>query len=313
MPNVPFYALILFFLHRASLLVLRWFDNTLTPVHSGPNKVDWYRIVPFVLIHLSCLAVFFVGYSHFALFFALGLYALRIFAIGGFYHRYFSHKTFQTNRFWQFIFAVLGLTAIQRGPLWWAAHHREHHMVSDQEPDAHSPVQHGFLWSHMGWFSSKKYFHYNQQRIKDFYRYPELRFLDRFDVIVPILMAISIYLLGEYLQAAHPSLGTNGLQLFIWGFCISSVCVFHVTFTINSLSHCFGKKAFETNDNSKNNLILALLTFGEGWHNNHHHYPASARQGFKWWQIDITFYLLLLLEKLRIIKNLRHPPASMMQ
>ncbi len=292
-------------------LPLRWIDNQATPVHIGPNKIDWARIIPFIGIHLACLGVFFVGYSAFALGLAVFLYALRVFAITGFYHRYFSHKTFKTNRFWQFIFAVIGLMAIQRGPLWWAAHHRDHHLVSDQEEDAHSPVQHGFLWSHVGWFLSKKYFHHNPSRIQDFNRFPELRFLDRFDVVVPILFGIGLYTLGEYLKVNSPQLHTSGLQLFIWGFCISTVCVFHATFTINSLSHCFGSRPHKTKDNSRNNLFLALLSFGEGWHNNHHFYPASVRQGFKWWQIDITYYLLLALEKFRIIKELRLPPASL--
>jgi stearoyl-CoA desaturase (delta-9 desaturase) len=293
-------------------LLLRWVDNQLTPEHTGPNQVDWGRILPFVGIHLACFGVIWVGVSAFACWFALFLYGLRIFAIGGFYHRYFSHKTFQTNRFWQFIFAILGMTAIQRGPLWWAAHHRDHHLHSDKPEDAHSPSQHGFWWSHMGWFTSKKYFHYNKTRIKDFSAFPELRFLDRFDVIVPIGFGIAIYGLGELINAYFPTLGTNGLQLFVWGFCISTVCVFHVTFTINSLLHCLGKKVYETGDTSRNNFLLALLTFGEGWHNNHHFYPACARQGFKWWQIDITYYLLLLLEKVRIIKNLRHPPLAVL-
>ena len=292
-------------------LPLRWIDNQATPVHIGPNKIDWARIIPFIGIHLACLGVFFVGYSAFALGLAVFLHALRVFAITGFYHRYFSHKTFKTNRFWQFIFAVIGLMAIQRGPLWWAAHHRDHHLVSDQEEDAHSPVQHGFLWSHVGWFLSKKYFHHNPSRIQDFNRFPELRFLDRFDVVVPILFGIGLYTLGEYLKVNSPQLHTSGLQLFIWGFCISTVCVFHATFTINSLSHCFGSRPHKTKDNSRNNLFLALLSFGEGWHNNHHFYPASVRQGFKWWQIDITYYLLLALEKFRIIKELRLPPASL--
>jgi len=299
-------------LSKLPSLILRWFDNNLTPVHTGPNKIDWARILPFIAIHLACFGVFFVGYSAFALGFAIFLYALRVFAITGFYHRYFSHKTFKANRFWQFIFAVIGLTAVQRGPLWWAAHHRDHHLFSDQEPDAHSPVQHGFIWSHLGWFLSKKYFHYDAKRIQDFLRFPELRFIDRFDVIVPILFAVGTYGLGEYLNHYHPALNTNGLQLLVWGFCLSTVCVFHATFTINSLSHCFGSKPHKTSDNSRNNFFLALLSFGEGWHNNHHFYPACARQGFKWWQIDITYYLLLGLEKIKVIKELRQPPKSIL-
>lgn len=290
---------------------LRWFDNNLTP-RDNSNAIDWPRVIPFILLHIACLGPIWVGCSGFAIKFAIGLYCLRIFAIGGFYHRYFSHKTFETNRFWQCVFAVIALTAIQRGPFWWAAHHRDHHLHSDKPEDAHSPHQHGFWFSHMGWFLCKKYFHYNPERIRDFYRFPELRWLDRFDVVVPILFGIGIYCLGNYLEYAKPELNTNGMQLFIWAFCISTVCVFHATFTINSLCHCFGTRPFKTNDHSRNNFLFAIYTFGEGWHNNHHHYPISVRQGFRWWEIDVTYYLLLLLEKLGIIHSLKHPPKKLL-
>lgn len=294
------------------LFILRWFDNDLTP-HSDSRKIDWPRVIPFFLIHLACFSVFWVGVSAFAVKLAIGLYALRIFSIGAFYHRYFSHKAFQTNRFWQCIFAILGLTAIQRGPLWWAAHHRDHHIYSDLPEDPHSPYQQGFWFSHMVWFLCKKYFHYNPDRIKDFAKFPELRWLDRFDVVVPILLGVGIYCLGDYLAWAKPEYHTNGLQLFVWGFCISSVFVFHATFTINSLCHCFGTQPYKTKDDSRNNFLFSLYTFGEGWHNNHHYYPVSARQGFKWWEIDLTYYLLKVMEKLRIIHSMKHPPRAFCQ
>jgi len=233
-----------------------------------------------------------------------------MFAITGFYHRYFSHKSFQTSRLGQFIFAVIGASAVQRGPLWWAGHHREHHMHSDSEQDAHSPMQHGFFWSHIGWFLAKENFSTRLHRVKELSRFPELRFLDRFDVIVPLLLAVSIYAIGALCEQYIPALKTNGWQLFIWGFVISTVVLYHATFTVNSLAHTWGKRRYQTKDDSRNNLWIALLTLGEGWHNNHHHYPGSVKQGFYWWEIDFTYYGLRTLAALGLIWDLRQVPKE---
>ncbi len=296
--------------------LVRWFITT-NLYHSSveclPNKVDWVRTLPFIALNLSCLLVIWVGFSWVALSVALGLYFLRVFSIGAFYHRYFSHRTFKTNRFWQMIFAILGLSAAQRGPLWWAAHHRQHHLCADQESDAHSPLHHGFWWSHLGWFMSEKNYYYNPERIKDFSKFPELVFLDRFDNIVPLILGILLFLTGVLLQHVKPSLGTSGLQMFVWGFSISTIAVFHTTVSINSLSHQFGRRRYHTDDTSRNNIFLAILTLGEGWHNNHHHYPAAARQGFLWWEIDITYYLLKLFEKIGIVREVRGVPSSILK
>jgi stearoyl-CoA desaturase (delta-9 desaturase) len=198
--------------------LVAWFDNEKVQASLADNQVaehsiDWVRVVPFVLMHLACFALFWVGYSHFALAFAIALYAIRMFAITGFYHRYFAHKAFQTSRVGQFLFAVLGATAVQRGPLWWASHHRNHHAHSDESADAHSPVQHGFLWSHIGWFLSRANFSTQLDRVKELAQFPELRFIDRYDVIVPIFFALSIFGLGELLSETAPHLNTNGWQL----------------------------------------------------------------------------------------------------
>ncbi|WP_455198330.1 acyl-CoA desaturase, partial [Kaarinaea lacus] len=227
-------------------------------------------------------------------------------------HRYFSHKAFRTSRLVQFIFASIGASAVQRGPLWWAAHHRLHHVHSDKVGDEHSPRQSGFLWSHMGWFLSRHNFSTRLDKIRDFARYPELRFLDRFDVFMPILLAAAMYALGELLNAYWPTLGTNGWQMLVWGFIVSTVVLYHITFTINSLAHKFGHRRFSTEDDSRNNFLLAILTFGEGWHNNHHFYPGSARQGFAWWEFDITYYGLRMMQMLGLIRDLRPVPARVM-
>ena len=292
--------------------IKRWFDSYAeqdSNFESDDRRIDWLRTIPFIAMHIAVLAVFLVGWSPIAVLTAAGFYVLRMFAITGFYHRYFSHKTFSTSRLLQFVFAVIGSSSVQRGPLWWAAHHRNHHVNSDRPPDLHSPVQKGFLWSHMGWFLSRKNFQTNLDRIKDFARFPELRFLDRYDVVVPTLFAISLFLTGEWLAGAYPSLGTNGWQMLVWGFVISTVVLYHCTFTITSLAHRFGSRRFATSDNSRNNFILAMLTLGEGWHNNHHFYPGSVRQGFRWWEFDVTYYILCLFEWMGLIWNVRPAPA----
>lgn len=287
-----------------------WVDNNRANTNVADKGIDWLRVVPFVLLHLACLCLFWVGYSHFALGFAVSLYAIRMFAITGFYHRYFAHKAFQTSRFGQFIFAVLGASAVQRGPLWWASHHRNHHAHSDEEIDAHSPVQHGFFWSHTGWFLSRANFITKLDRVKELAQFPELRFIDRFDIIVPVILAISIFGLGELLYYHAPHLQTNGWQLLVWGFVLSTVVLYHATFSVNSLAHTWGKRRYATRDHSRNNFLIALLTLGEGWHNNHHHYPGSASQGFYWWEIDFTYYGLRILEAVGLIWNLKKVPIE---
>ncbi len=211
------------------------------------------------------------------------------------------------------MFAILGASAAQRGPLWWAAHHRHHHQHSDQEEDLHSPHQGGFWWSHAGWFTCDAGFAMDERRVRDWLKFPELRFVNRFDSLVPAAAAVLIYGIGEALAAWAPGLGTNGLQLLAWGFFISTVVLFHATVSINSLSHVWGKRRFDTPDDSRNNFWLALLTLGEGWHNNHHRWPQSVRQGFRWYEIDITWYGLWALSRLGIIWDLNPIPRHIQE
>lgn len=296
---------------RALRAAALWFDTSAAPVEGeDPDRIDWLRVVPFIALHLACLAVFWVGFSWFALGVAAALYAVRMFAITGFYHRYFSHKAFRTSRPVQFVFAVLGAASVQRGPLWWAAHHRHHHRFADTEQDIHSP-RHGFFRSHMGWFLTRRGFATNLDAIKDFARFPELRLLDRFDILVPVLLAGGLYALGAWLEGAYSGLGTSGPQLLVWGFFVSTIVLFHVTVTINSLAHRWGTRRFATRDDSRNNALLALLTFGEGWHNNHHHFPGSARQGFAWWELDITYLVLRTMALFGLVSDLKPVPANM--
>ncbi len=293
--------------------IIRWFDAHAVD-HKAASKehhqIDWIQSSPFFIMHLMCLGVFWVGWSGIAVAVAIALYVIRMFAITGFYHRYFSHRAFRTSRSCQFLFALAGATAVQRGPLWWAAHHRTHHRYSDTKSDLHSPHQSGFWWSQIGWLMSKKNFATKHDLVGDFSRFPELQFLNRFDTLVPFLFALAIFGLGELLHAYAPGLGTDGMQMLIWGFFISTVVLLHGTSTINSLSHLIGKRRYDTPDQSRNNFFLALLTLGEGWHNNHHHYASSARQGFFWWEIDITYYGLVILSWLGLVWDLRPIPAQ---
>lgn len=275
---------------------------------AGDDRVDWFRIIPFIGLHLMCFGVIWVGWSPVAVAVAAALYFIRMFAVTGFYHRYFSHRTFKTSRAFQLIMAIMGGTTVQRGPLWWSAHHRHHHRHSDSELDVHSPHRHGFLWSHIGWITSKSSFATRMRFVPDLAAFPELRWLDRFETVVPVLFATSIFGLGVLLEAVAPQLGTSGFQMLIWGFFISTIFLSHATFSINSLTHMFGRKRYKSKDESRNSLILALITLGEGWHNNHHYYPGAVRQGFYWWEIDITYYGLKLLSRLGIIWDLNPVP-----
>ncbi len=294
--------------------VVRWFDSWsgLEGMKSDASRqIDWLRCVPFIVIHLVCLAVVWVGWSWTAVGMAAALYVVRMFALTAFYHRYFSHRSFRTSRVMQFLFALLGSTAIQRGPLWWASHHRHHHRFSDQPEDAHSPLQHGFIYSHMGWFMTPSNFAPRLQLIRDFARYPELRFLDRFDVVVPVLAGAAVWIAGDLLARFAPGLGTSGAQLFVWGV-ISTVVLFHGTFTINSLAHIIGRQRYATGDGSRNSWLLTLITLGEGWHNNHHHYAASARLGHRWWEIDPAHAVLRLFARVGLIWDLRGVPEHVL-
>jgi stearoyl-CoA desaturase (delta-9 desaturase) len=258
------------------------------------------KLMPFVFMHLAaCAGIFLVEISVPAVLLCVGLYALRMFGLTAGYHRYFSHRSFKTSRVFQFVLALLGSLAVQKGPLWWAAHHRRHHKYSDQEGDVHSPVQEGFWWSHVGWIVSPKFDPTDWDAIKDFSRYRELRLLNSYHLVPPIILAVVLFLLGEW-------------QWLIWGFFVSTVVLYHGTFSVNSLSHVWGSRRFATTDQSRNNFLIALWTGGEGWHNNHHHYMSSVKQGFYWWEVDFSYYILKIMSWVRLVSDLRVPPKHLL-
>lgn len=278
-------------------------------VRELPERFEWKRAVPFIFLHLGCIGVIWVGWSWAAVWTAVALYLARMFFVTAFYHRYFCHRAYHTSRALQFCFALAGLTAMQRGPLWWAAVHRHHHAHSDDEHDVHSPGVKGFVWSHIGWLTSSKNFPTDYRLVRDLVKYPELVFLNRFDVIGPLLLLALLYGFGAALAAFAPGLGTSGWQMVVWGFFISTTVLFHATCAVNSLAHTLGTKRYDNEDESRNSFLLALVTLGEGWHNNHHHYQASARQGFYWWEIDISYYLIRLLGLAGIVWDIKTVPA----
>ena len=289
--------------------VRRWLDSWAgETARDGDRSIDWLRVVPFLLLHAGVALVLLVGWSPVAVAAAAAGYALRMFAITGFYHRYFSHRAFRTSRAMQLLFALLGASAVQRGPLWWAAHHRRHHRHSDEAPDAHSPELDGFWWSHVGWLLARENYRTRLEEVRDLARFPELRFLDRFDALVPLASIAASYALGAALARFAPDLGTDGPQMLVWGFVVSTVALYHGTFAINSIAHRFGTRPYATRDQSRNNALLALLTLGEGWHNNHHRYPGAARQGFRWWELDLSWLGLRALAALGLVWDLKPVP-----
>jgi len=249
-------------------------------------------MLPFILLHAAALLIFFVPITWGLVLLCIGSYYLRMFGVTAGYHRYFSHRSFKLNRFWQFWLAFLAQSSGQKGALWWAAHHRDHHLNSDRKEDLHSPVHDGFWWSHLGWILSDEYDEFDMQRISDFSKYPELRLLQRFHLAPTVIYAVVIFLLG-------------GWAALFWGYFLSTVLLYHGTFLINSLAHIWGSRRFATPDESRNNFWLALVTLGEGWHNNHHYFMSSVRQGIRWWEIDVTYYVLRVLSWFRITRDLR--------
>ncbi|MCB0354203.1 MAG: acyl-CoA desaturase [Bdellovibrionales bacterium] len=278
-----------------------------------PEIVNIFKQLLFWAVHLTCILVLWVGVSWVAVAMCFALYVVRMFGITGGFHRYFSHHSYKTSRIFQFLLGFLGTTSAQKGPIWWASHHRHHHRHSDQPEDIHSPVVSSIYYAHVGWVLSSQFIRTRTEVVRDLTKYWELRWLDKLNMIPPVVLAVAVYYFGVFLEFKFPELGTNGFQMLIWGFFISTVLLYHGTFCINSFSHLIGKRRFETNDDSRNNWFLALITLGEGWHNNHHRYPGSERQGFYWWELDITHIILTGLSYLGVVWDLRKPPRRILE
>jgi stearoyl-CoA desaturase (delta-9 desaturase) len=263
----------------------------------APNKtVNWKGSIPFFTIHALAIAgIVWLGWSWWGLLLALALYVVRMFGVTAGYHRYFSHRTFKTSRAGQLALALLAMSSAQKGVLWWASHHRVHHKHSDQPGDVHSVLLDGFWWSHVGWILSKEHEATDLSRVRDLAKYPELVWLDKHFLVPPVALGVGLFLAG-------------GWWALLWGLFVSTVLLWHGTFTINSLTHVFGRARYKTTDNSKNNFWLALITLGEGWHNNHHYYQRAVNQGFFWWEIDVSYWCLRALAALGLVWDLHRVP-----
>lgn len=272
------------------------------------EKLSLLVSLPFISVHIGALFALTISPSPFALFMVFLMYFIRMFGITAGFHRFFSHKTFKTSRTFQFILAYLATSSAQMGPIWWASHHRHHHKYTDEIEDPHTPTLKGFFWAHVGWIMSPSNVPTKEEYVGDLKRFPELRFLDKYHYLAPFSMAVSLFALGEYMALNHSQYGTNGIELLMWGFFVSTVILYHATFTVNSVCHVFGYRTYDTKDGSVNNWLVAILTLGEGWHNNHHAFPNSERQGHKWYQIDICHYILWSLSKIGIVWDIRDVP-----
>ena len=258
----------------------------------------WLVSVPFFGVHVAAVVgVALLGWSWTGFGLALALYFIRMFGVTGAYHRYFSHRTYRTSRWFQFVLAWLAQTSLQKGALWWAAHHREHHKYSDTARDPHSFREEGFWWSHVGWILSRDTEETDFKKVGDLARYPELRWLNKYHLVPGVLLGVGLWLAGSW-------------HALVWGLFVSTTLLWHGTFSINSLAHWWGRRRYQTTDDSKNSFLLALITMGEGWHNNHHYYQRSTRQGFFWWEIDCTYYVLRALAAVGLVWDLHSPPKA---
>lgn len=256
--------------------------------------------MPFIGMHVAVLGVLWTGARPIDWAVCGALYFIRMFAVTAGYHRYFSHRAFKTSRLGQFLLAFAAETSSQKGVLWWASHHRWHHKYSDKPEDIHSPRQRGFWYSHVGWIFAPGMDTYNEARVRDLAAYPELCFISRFWMLPPLTLALAVFL----------TLGWSGLVV---GFFLSTVLLYHGSFVINSLAHVFGRRRYDTEDDSRNSAVLALITLGEGWHNNHHRCMTSARQGFFWWEVDISYAILKMLSWFGLVWDLKQPPKKLLQ
>jgi stearoyl-CoA desaturase (Delta-9 desaturase) len=278
------------------------FDGARSPTKSWLDYVRTTTVL-FWAVHLAAVGgVLYYGWSWRGLALATGAYFVRMFAVTAGYHRYFAHRSFKTSRLFQLVLAVGAQSAAQKGVIWWASHHRWHHKYSDTARDVHSPVRRGFWYAHLGWIASSTWTETNVALASDLTAFPELRFLNHsgIDILPVVALALAFLFIG-------------GGRALVWGFFVSTVLLWHGAFAINSVCHLFGSRRYATTDGSRNNWLLALLATGEGWHNNHHHYQSSAKQGFRWWEIDVTYYLLCLFELLGVIWDLRRPPRGILE
>ncbi|MCC6574813.1 MAG: acyl-CoA desaturase [Planctomycetes bacterium] len=270
---------------------------------AADERFNKFTSLPFTLLHVMPFFAILTGITAWDLLAFFILYYVRMTALTAGYHRYFAHRTYRMGRVMQFIVALVGGMAAQKGALWWAAHHRHHHKYSDQPEDIHSPVRRGFWWSHMMWILCSKYEPTREDLIPDLMKYPELRFINKHHLVPPVALGTIVFFVSFALGGWKTGWGT-----LFFAFFGSTVLLYHTTFFVNSLAHVFGSRRYATNETSRNNLLIALLTGGEGWHNNHHHYMHSANQGFFWYEIDTSYYIIKAFSWIGLVSGVKGVP-----
>lgn len=256
-------------------------------------------MVPLLVVHLALFAIPFIPFSVWDLVIMLLLTRITGLGITMGFHRYFAHRSFKTSRLMQFLLAVAGCTSLQRGPLWWVHHHRVHHLHSDTPEDVHSPVVHGFWHGHFGWLFGRVTHRAEGSFVRDLTKFPELVWLERLWLVPGLAFAAICYAIGSW-------------EGVVYWYCLNVVLVSQVTYAVNSIGHLYGSRRFETGDGSRNNRVLGFLSLGDGWHNNHHRAPSSARHGFAWYEFDFTFLTIRLLARLGLVWGVRVPPPEVL-
>ena len=254
--------------------------------------------VVFWVVQCSAFLIFFISFSWTFLALWAVSHFLRAIGLTLAFHRYFAHRSFQMNRTARFVWSFIGTAAMQKGPLWWAGHHVNHHRYADRDGDPHSPMVSGIYYAHIGWFlndARHDRLEASNPVMRDFSKAPEIVWLNKNFWAPPLLLAIAMFLIG-------------GMPWLIWGFCVPTMTLAHATFAINTVNHMFGSRRFDTIDESRNNLVTAFFAVGEGWHNNHHRYQRSARNGFYWWEFDPTWYVIRLMQMIGLVWDVKTVP-----
>ncbi|MBX7174052.1 MAG: fatty acid desaturase [Pyrinomonadaceae bacterium] len=261
------------------------------------NQTNWQNLLIFITIHaLALTAIFSFTWTNFIVAFILLWFSVG-WGIGIGYHRLLTHRSFESPKWFEYLLAILGSLTLQKGAISWVTTHRIHHAFTEKEEDPHSPDK-GFFWSHTGWmlfgisqnYSIEVCQKYSRDLLQDKFYFH----FERINLVPAIIVAILLYCLG-------------GWGMLAWGVGVRTVISWHITWGINSFAHKFGSQRFKTGENSRNNAVLGILAFGEGWHNNHHAFPTSARHGLVWYELDLSYLQIKLFEKLGIVKNVKVP------
>lgn len=264
------------------------------------SKTKWDILAGIGILHVGALfAPWTFSWSGFWVFFVLQ-FVTGLFGITLCYHRLLAHRSFHVPKWLEYVLTFCGCLALQGGPIKWVATHRVHHAFSDRPQDPHSPTR-GFWWAHILWLfaydealdSGTQCHRYAPELSRD----PVHRFFDRTNSAYNLILGAILY-------------GLGGLSWLVWGLCVRTVFVYHVTWLVNSAAHLWGYQTFKTNEGSTNNWWVALLSYGEGWHNNHHAYLHSAAHGLRWWELDLTYLVIRVLGWARLANRIRLPQGN---